>query len=480
MTLTPVNDAEKALWTAFPDGTPVDLRDAPERTVRAALLGALLRGVRPPEAGGAPAIDLTGAEITGRLDLGSATVEVPLRLTECRFEQAPEFTDARTRRVKFDNCELPGFSGRLMRVDGDLSFCRSTVRGRLILLRAMITGELDLRGASVINPGDFAIFAGGMVVESAVLANHSGSVPQALRVEGIVRIVGARVHGGLFMDGAHLSNPGGVALMGANMQVFGRMRCGDGFRGDGEIHLDGARIDGELNFAGAVLDGDTCALALTNATVSDLNLRTAQRIRGLADLRHLRCTVLRDSLDAWPECVALDGFTYEALDSSHLEPKARLAWLRRERSGFRPQPYEQLAAHFRRLGADTEARQILLGKQRVNRKELAPAARVIGHVLDATVGYGYKPWRALGWLMLLLLTGTLVFTASPPQPTEPGRSFDAVMYTLDLLLPISAFGLRDAFAPTEATRWVAYALIAAGWLLATALIAGVTRVLRRD
>jgi hypothetical protein len=76
--------------------------------------------------------------------------------------------------------------------------------------------------------------------------------------------------------------------------------------------------------------------------------------------------------------------------------------------------------------------------------------------------------------------GTAVFSAWPPAAVTTGRRFDAVMYTFDLLLPISAFGLREAFIPVGSTRWLAYGLTAAGWLLATALLAGITRALRRD
>jgi hypothetical protein len=42
------------------------------------------------------------------------------------------------------------------------------------------------------------------------------------------------------------------------------------------------------------------------------------------------------------------------------------------------------------------------------------------------------------------------------------------------------FGMRDAFVPAGSTQWLAYALIVAGWILATAVIAGIARVLRRD
>ena len=37
-----------------------------------------------------------------------------------------------------------------------------------------------------------------------------------------------------------------------------------------------------------------------------------------------------------------------------------------------------------------------------------------------------------------------------------------------------------AFQPTAPTQWIAWVLIGAGWLLATALAAGITRVLSRQ
>jgi len=102
-------------------------------------------------------------------------------------------------------------------------------------------------------------------------------------------------------------------------------------------------------------------------------------------------------------------------------------------------------------------------------------------MLDVTVGYGYRPWMAAFWFGLLVTVGTLTFSQIPPHSIkQPGEqpSFNALAYTLDLLLPLSAFGQRDAFDPTGWTQWLAYGIIAAGWILATALIAGVTRVLR--
>ena len=103
-------------------------------------------------------------------------------------------------------------------------------------------------------------------------------------------------------------------------------------------------------------------------------------------------------------------------------------------------------------------------------------------MLDWTVGYGYRPWLAGFWLLVLLSLGTAIFALDHPQAINSGHDphFNPLIYTLDLLIPVSPFGMRDAFVPAGSTQWLAYALIVAGWILATAVVAGIARVLRRD
>jgi hypothetical protein len=48
------------------------------------------------------------------------------------------------------------------------------------------------------------------------------------------------------------------------------------------------------------------------------------------------------------------------------------------------------------------------------------------------------------------------------------------------MLPLETFGQRSAWDPSGWTDWLAWGLTAAGWFLATALIAGIARVLRRS
>jgi hypothetical protein len=139
---------------------------------------------------------------------------------------------------------------------------------------------------------------------------------------------------------------------------------------------------------------------------------------------------------------------------------------------------EQLADYYRRSGHDNDVRRVLLAKQRHRRTTLSSSGRIASRVLDATVGYGYRPWLAAIWLALLLTVGTTVYAIDQLRVLTggPGPPFSAFTYTLDLLIPIGAFGLRTAYASSGTAQWLSYVLIAAGWILATAVIADVTHV----
>jgi hypothetical protein len=98
------------------------------------------------------------------------------------------------------------------------------------------------------------------------------------------------------------------------------------------------------------------------------------------------------------------------------------------------------------------------------------------------VGYGYRPMRALLWLLLCLVAGTIWFSVhSAPIPANKDDVlvWNPVLYTLDHLVPIVDFGHKNRWSVTGASQWISAALIAAGWILATTVAAGLTRMLRR-
>jgi hypothetical protein len=455
------------------DGRPAE---AVSVTVRAVVLAALLQQEPERVDGRMPALRLRGARITGRLELSFSRVVLPVQLEACSFDEAPDLTGADTRTIELRDCRLPGLGARLLRVDGDLRLNACTVDGCLMVENADIAGAFSIGGSLLSNPGGRALSGGGMAIGGGFFARRG------VRTEGSVRIIGARVAGGIFFEGARLHQPGGVGLC-ADEVVTTRILCSDGFCCDGELQVRGAQVSGEVNLFGASLRADRKAVRARGLTAGELILAPAQA-QGMVDLSRVRVGAIRDNRGSWPQQLRLDGLTYEQLLplGERLDVRARCEWLARDVEEYRPQPYEQLADHYRRLGHDDDARTVLLAKQRRRRQTLHPLARLGGYLLDGLVGYGYRPWLAAGWLVVLLTAGTAVFGARPPVALDPSHQphFDALIYTLDLLVPIGAFGLRTTFVPVGGTRWMAYALIATGWILATALIAGVTRSLRRD
>jgi hypothetical protein len=61
-----------------------------------------------------------------------------------------------------------------------------------------------------------------------------------------------------------------------------------------------------------------------------------------------------------------------------------------------------------------------------------------------------------------------------------GLDFNAFAYTLDLLLPIINLGQQNTWNPHGIGQVIAYTLIICGWVLAIALVAGITRTLTRN
>ncbi|MFI5817145.1 hypothetical protein ACIA7S_40335 [Streptomyces sp. NPDC051643] len=125
---------------------------------------------------------------------------------------------------------------------------------------------------------------------------------------------------------------------------------------------------------------------------------------------------------------------------------------------------------------------MLLAQQRRLRGTLPWPGRVWSGFQDLTVGYGYRPMRAVWWLCAIMLSGILLFTRWPPQAVDPGKPphFQAAIYTFDLVLPLVDFGQEQAFSPRGGLQWAAVVLVCLGWLLATTAAAGANRVLRRN
>ncbi|GAB2833102.1 membrane-associated oxidoreductase [Actinocorallia aurea] len=477
MEIADLSETERRVWKAFPAGRVVDLRGGagPARTVRAQVLKALLL-TEPEPSGEVSALRLVGARITGRLDLSHAVVRHPVRLAQCHFEQALCLYGADVRQFNLRESVMPELDAATVQVGGvlRLSGCRilrvrlggARLAGAVFLDGARIGVERETWGARVLQL-DHASVGGSVIATDA-------------EIHGETRLTGLVVAGTVHLSRSRLCDPGGTALNAETVTVGSRLSAG-GMQAEGMTDLRGLRGAVLVDLRGAALrhPEGTC-LRASSWTVEELLLDEETSITGELVLRRSRIGVIHAPPEVWPDVVRLDGLSYTALNPR----SAVAAWLGvlgRDADGQVPSSYEQLSAAYARAGDDVAARTVRLARERRRRSSLVWYARMWGHLQDATVGYGYRPARAAIWLAALLAIGTTVYGLRHPAPLKPGEApeFSPFFYTLDLLLPVVGLGQEAAFRPVSGYQTLAHLLILAGWVLATTIVAALTRTLTR-
>ncbi|MGC9441071.1 membrane-associated oxidoreductase [Streptomyces sp. WG5] len=486
MEINDLTPAEARVWRAFATGTAVDFRAAddedpadggtwgPERSIRGSVLRALLLD-GPQEDGEVAALSLAGARVTGPLELQYATVDHPVRLRHCHFDEVPRLYAGRLREVNLSESVLPGLIAHALRVEGVLRLTRARFGGMVRLGGAEVTGSLYLEGTEIHAPD-----TEGPVLQLNQAVLGADLWAPGLRARGEVRLTGARVAGAVNLTDSVLDRPGGTALQAETLAAEADvvMRHAEV---RGRLELRGARIPGRLDLSHARLANPAgTALRASSSVIGELWLRQGPRVEGTLNLRRAQVDVLFVEPETVPGWVQLNDLTYTSLVPH--EPAARRLPMLEKGDSYLPFTYEQLTAAYRRIGDDDAARLVQLAKQRRRRRTLPWYGRLWGHLQDVTVGYGFRPLRAGGWLLSLLAVGSVAYGLRHPPPLKPAESpdFDPVFYTLDLLLPVISFGQENAFAPEGGYQTLSYVLIVTGWILATTVITGLTRTVSRQ
>jgi hypothetical protein len=480
--LTP---SERELVQHAANGTWCDLseRDEDDRRIRAALIYELcVEGTRKVHARG---VCLKGARILESLGFESATLSVPLRLTDCTIGQ-PDDSDVNAVNleqvscpwISLDDCQVHGaVSATQVRVTHTLSLQRTSVDGAVDLSGAHITGQLDMSGAQLFgsDQNGNALVADNMKVGGAVFLSDG------FTAAGAVSLLGAEIIGQLDMSGAQLTGHqlDRFALVANRMKVGGDVFMRDGFTASRAVSLFGVRVDGRLDLDGAQLP--------------------------LLVLQDARCSELADSDTSWPPqgLLVLGGFQFGRL-ADRLGWKKRLEWVRRQGfTDWSPDPYEQLAGFYTRTGDEAAARQVRIAKNddelehlRVMKKPGSLRYRFWRRGFGVLLGYGYR--RAVaGWLLAAAVVGAgFTFWAADREEAmvpnvdadvaaqECGDAytcFNSAMYGADVVLPIIDFGQDSAWRPVgSGWEWARWGFIAAGWVLASIFVAAFTALVRRE
>jgi type IV secretory pathway TrbD component len=363
-----------------------------------------------------------------------------------------------------------------------------------VRLAGMQAHVMRCRRGSFTNPSGSALSADGASVTGGVFLD------EGFAAEGEVGLPGAQIGGVLRCSGGTFKNPSGSALLAEGARVTGGVFLGEGFAAEGEVLFSGAQVEGQFRCNGGVFTnpgGD--AFEGRGMTVADRFIWLPRyRPEGMVSFRNARVHQLVDARETWPASrgIVLDGFSYDAIfcTPEDVGPAERIRWLCRNHR-YSPQPYEQLAGFYRREGNESAARQVAIAKQIARRQDggLRWWQRVWSKFLGATVGYGYRPWLAVFWLLGIWLVGVALFNWGPDAHQvmqrlggENSPRFSPWIYPLDAILPIINLRQRDFWLPNVAKPWGTWyatyvmAGMFAGWALTSAVVAALTGLIRKD
>jgi hypothetical protein len=473
--------------------------DWEERKIRAEVLVALCTGevsdwsVHPRRG-----LRLRGAYIPGQVDLTRAQMnECPLAFHTCRFEEELVLYQATTSELSFTSCVLPSLYANELDSGASLHLTRTDLR-RISLLRADFRGIVGLSEVSLSYPRSRALNAERM--------SASGIFLVGTHVEGEVRLLGANIGGQLnFYGGTELINPGGEALN-ADGASASSMNLAS-IHVEGQVRFVGGHIGGQLGIAGGtelINPGGHALLADSCQVGGGLVFSPGVTFVGSVNLGYAQIGTLADNLASWPDTYNLVGFTYNLL-SGDQNPDRRLTWIGKSEP-FSPHVYTQLAEVYRRSGHEGFARRVAIRreKERGRQPDLSLGSRAWNRFLGVTVAYGYRPWQAVVYLVVLFILGWILFTLPPAQEAmvhpsakkgdlvsaaachAPYPCFSPPIYVLDTLLPIVDLHQESNWVPARPRPWgvwyerLTWVLIAFGWILTTAVVAGIGSLWRRE
>ena len=360
--------------------------------------------------------------------------------------------------------------------------------GQVRLVDAHVRGSMSLSGVQLFGPGIDVLFADRLRVGGTLFLRD-------LQAKGSIRLQNAHIGSTLDCSGAKLTHPrrrgdGTVKpSLDARVATIGKdLLCSYGFHAVGGVRIRLAEVSKMATFAGARLGGPGGDIALNayGLQVHQLVLRLSDKQIpvGRVVLTRVRATSVSDGPGLWAATggVDVEDFSFDSISASpEVDVHTRLRWLREVQPDFAPGPYEQLAAVYRDGGEEELAQHVQLEKQHRRYSELGRAGQVWGFLQRWTVGYGYRPWLAIAWLLVFWLAGSLWFDwhVMLKLNSDEDPVWNPWLLSMDLLIPIVDLGQDGKWRFVGASQWISSVQIAVGWILASTAAAGAARVLKR-
>jgi hypothetical protein len=403
-------------------------------------------------------LQLSGARLTGELNLDYVDIPLPVCLCFCRL------TDA----VSLIGCQVPGLSlmGSWTRdITAEAANIRTSLElnfgfradGMVSIMGAHIGRDLACEAGTFLNRHAVALYADRIVVGGSVhlradrVHRHR---PTPCHVEGAVRLHGASIGGDLSFAGGHFANPCGANL--------GRA-----------IHLGPAVVKGTIFFRAGY-----GPKAGTNPKFE---------ASGIIDLRGAVCSNLADERDGWPEPghLWLDGFVYDRFrheppQDCPVDAENRLKWLKLDATGTSTQAYRQLARVLQDSGDPSGATQVLeaMEAELARKHDLFPV-----RWLKWTIGFGYRPQNAVWGLLVVWVLGALLYSYGDQRrmfvPSDKDAalyfhsrlttpdyypSFSPLIFSLENTFPLVKLGQAEKWMPDQSGVGLAHILRWGVWI----------------
>jgi hypothetical protein len=213
--------------------------------------------------------------------------------------------------------------------------------------------------------------------------------------------------------------------------------------------------------------------------------------------------------------VSLEGIIFDDVDvkdaNTYPRSLALLSLINSSHVQFAPQPYLELESTLRAHGRPDNADDVYIAMRTRRRKEMSifDPAWPGDWLIYKLVGYGRKPWRAIGWSLLFILAGTFTFRRKFMVPVKDQDStenmstgnetngsiwnkrrqtalrseanFNPFWYSVDLFAPVIDLGSAKEWTPKTHERWVwryFYFHRLAGWVLIPIILAAITGIIK--
>jgi hypothetical protein len=408
-------------------------------------------------------VQLTGAYVSGSLNLQSAVVPVLLALRLCTFERTVVLTRASLgNSLLLYGSNIKGLEADHVKVGGILSLMRVVSIGTINLHGAVIEGQITCENAHLDGHGDWALSASSAIC-------HGSLHLRGADIKDGIRLVSMQIGGKFDCQKASITAGNGACLRADNITVRSSVNMSEGFTARGGVYLLGAKIGGQLAcFASEFVADGECSLSLDSACIGgslffgrgfkatgwlamiNLQLQGDLVIRDagfIAELRASRISIggtlflrgatsplgkislgggragsLNDDSKSWGDELDINGFVYNFVHVNKQMPIAdRLDWLDKQRvpkpkpgqlPEFYPQPWRQLQKVLDEMGHAEEARQVGIAfEHRLRKKGLVGQSptrwptplRFLYRRLMVSLHWIYGPLSGYGYRPMLLL-----------------------------------------------------------------------------